>query len=210
MMGNKSFAEILAAAVGRSGGRFSTACDDGTGTLEVCGAIGMDTRAPCLFASCPEEEARILLGDFIRSETPCGYNLLCQLSRLLLLRGALVRDEMERIIRETDWSSYDAPSLLLSFLPHMPDGEKRMIRLAGSVPEDNRDGYLLACLETDSKELDLTLMSCFRRWFSEPGASPECTGELGWLERFIKKWLPLYPFDSLEGVVRLFFAHCAG
>ena len=57
-----------------------------------------------------------------------------------------------------------------------------------------------------SEDLDRKLLGKFVEWGAGQW-SPGSTGELYALEQFIAKWLQLYPFRDLEGVIRLYFTH---
>ncbi len=75
-------------------------------------------------------------------------------------------------------------------------------RLLDQVPEDGRDGLFLACYRLQSEKLDRKLIEKFTKW-GEEGWCLGATDELYALEQFIAKWLGLYPFEDLEGVIRL-------
>ena len=77
-------------------------------------------------------------------------------------------------------------------------------QLLDRVPEDCRDGLFLACHKLQSEKLDRKLIAKFMEWGAGPW-SPGATGELYALEQFIAKWLRLYSYMDLEGVVRLYF-----
>jgi hypothetical protein len=47
----------------------------------------------------------------------------------------------------------------------------------------------------------------FCEWATEKNWAPESTGELYVLERFVGKWLVLYPYTDLEQVIRTYFKH---
>ena len=159
---------------------------------------------PCIFDDCSDAQARVFLEAFVQQKLNVTWELAIQLTKLLSKRGRLVSGLLDRLLISQDWSSYGSPLLLLSYLAVRDDGAALAIPLLDQVPEDGRDGLLLACHRLHSEALDRKLFWKFSEWGSgdwKPGG----TGELHALEQFIVKWLKLYPYHDLEAVIRLFF-----
>src|SRR5881394_821246 len=144
-----------------------------------------------------------ILGEPILN-APAFVSLRSRLSKLLSQKGRLVSETIDPLLRSLDWSSWSSYQLFLSYLAVRDDGAELASRLLDQVPEDARDGLFLACYRLQSTALDRKLIDKFLEWGAE-GWSPESTGELYALEQFIAKWLGLFPYRDLEGVVRLYF-----
>lgn len=157
------------------------------------------------------EEAKIILDDFICNRTRTGFGLSCQMSRLLSERGHLVARKMDRILEKTDWESYAAPQLLLSYLAVKPDGAEWAKKLLDIVPGDARDGLFLACWKIKDRELHSKLLGKFEEWFTEDETWGGGDGEGEWLGRFLSKWLTegTFTYARLEKCVRWHFRHSA-
>ena len=161
--------------------------------------------------SASDGEAKILLSDFIAKRTKIGYGLSCELSRLLSERGHLVSRKMDRILEKTDWESYAAPQLLLSYLAVKPDGAEWAKKLLDIVPGDARDGLFLACWKIKDRELHSKLLGKFEEWFTEDETWGGGDGEGEWLGRFLSKWLTegTFTYARLEKCIRWHFRHMA-
>ena len=140
-----------------------------------------------LFSDVSDEEAKLLLGAFVDGKTLCTYDIMRHLSRLLATKGMLVSRQMDKILERTDWESYAAPQLLLSYLAVKPDGDKWIIRLLDIVPEDCRDGLFLACWYLDDFGVNKRLLAKLAAWSVDPNWSGAATGEQVWLKRFSNK-----------------------
>lgn len=141
-----------------------------------------------LFSDVSDEEAKLLLGAFVDGKTLCTYDIMRHLSRLLATKGLLVSRKMDKILERTDWESYAAPQLLLSYLAVKPDGDKWIIRLLDIVPEDCRDGLFLACWYLDDFGVNKRLLAKLAVWSVDPNWSGAATGEQVWLKRFSNKF----------------------
>ena len=95
--------------------------------------------------------------------------------------------------------------LFLSYLALREDGAALAMRLLDEVDEDGRDGLFLECHRLQSEQLDRKLMQKFAEWDAAGRWSPGATGQIYPLQQFIAKWLGLYPYRDLEGVIRLYF-----
>ena len=115
---------------------------------------------------------------------------------------------MDPLLAKLDWSCCATQQLFLSYLAVRDDGAAWAARLLDEVREDFRDRLFLACFRLKSQELDRKLMTKFTEWGAGQW-NPGSTGELYALEQFIAKWLGLYPYAGLEGLIRLYFKHRA-
>jgi hypothetical protein len=180
--------------------------DDGDACVDISGAPGLfETQG--IFDSCSDEDARILLADFVLRKTECGHDLGCELAKLLASRGCLVKELIEPIIQEQDWSVFSAHFFLLSYVVNVDDRERWMTRLLDIVPEDFRDGIFLACFRADSPKIDAVLMDKFAEWDRDASWTPTATGELGALGFFLKRWMQKYSMDKLHVPVSIYFRH---
>ena len=178
-----------------------------------CADIHLDARydlfaSECIFDECGDAQAKMLLEAFLTNSLSVSWSVSEQLSKLLSKRGRLVSETMDGLLEKLDWSCCSGEQLFLSYLAVRDDGAAWAARLLDEVRDDFRDGLFLACFRLKSEELDRKLMKKFMEWGAgrwDPGA----TGELYALEQFISKWLPMYPYVDLEGVIRLYFEHRA-
>lgn len=185
----------------------------GTDTEGCCCDIVLDARynlftSECIFDDCSDSQAKLLLDAFLANGLSVGWAVSEQLSKLLSKRGRLVSQTMDQLLESTDWSCCYAEQLLLSYLAVRDDGATCATRLLDIVREDFRDGLFLACFRLKSEHLDRKLMEKFTEWGAADWC-PTATGELYALEQFIAKWLRLYPYADLQGVIRLYFKHRA-
>ena len=177
-----------------------------------CADIDLDARydlfAPeCIFNDCDDAEAKTFLKAFLANELSVGWSVDVQLSKLLSSRGRLVGEIIDPLLTTLDWSSSNTHQLFLSYLALRPDGATLAEQLLDEVPKDAREGLFLACYRLRSENLDRKLIAKFEEWGAvnwDPGA----TGELNALKVFIAKWLKLYSYKDLEGVIRLYFGRC--
>jgi hypothetical protein len=178
-----------------------------------CADIDLDARydlftSECIFDDCSDAQAKPLLESFLRNRLSVSWSVSEQLSKLLSKRGRLVSETMDKLLEKLDWSCCSAEQLFLSYLAVRDDGASWAARLLDEVREDFRDGLFLACFRLKSEELDRKLMKKFMEWAAGHWC-PGSTGELYALEQFSAKWLGLYPYSDLEGVIRLYFRHRA-
>ena len=178
-----------------------------------CIDIHLDARydmlaSECIFDDCTDAQSLLFLESFLAGELSVSWAVSEQLSKLLSKRGHLVSATMDRLLTTRDWSSIGNYLLFLSYLALRKDGADLAARLLDEVPEDGRDALFLACYKLESQMLDRKLMKKFAEWEAE-GWTPGSTGELADLEQFIAKWLKLYPYSELEGVIRIYFIHRA-
>ena len=179
--------DILKSVVARSGGdpcrlRLADYGDCRLLSYDPFGEIPLEDE--WLLKSITDEEAVFVLNRFLDGDTGCAYDMLCQFSRLLVEKGALIKTRLQCFYKDKDWSSYSAPQLTLSGLMHLPDAVMRIQELLNVVPEDCRDGLFLACWHLRDAKVDKRLIEKFKEWVADPGWSGEATGEKVWFKRF--------------------------
>lgn len=153
------------------------------------------TDAVWLFQDVSEDEARLLLQTFVTDYQGFAFDIGLHFARLLALKGALVESALRARITQTDWSSYAAPNLLLAGLAALSDGAAWIIRLLDVVPNDTRDGLLMACWYCDDDAVHQKLLLAFEHWSADPtwGGGD---GEGAWLKAFLARWLKEARFAS--------------
>ena len=161
----------------------------------------------CIFDECTDSEATLFLEAFLTGNLSVSWSVFIQLSKLLSKRGKLVSGIIDPLMAKLEWTSYSVRLLFLSYLAVREDGAVQAMKLLDVVPDDGRDGLFLGCHRIQSKELDRKLMKKFLEWEME-AADMSATGQIYALQQFIAKWLGLYPYSDLEGVVRLYFKYC--
>ena len=122
---------------------------------------GMPLGKDWMFKSATDDESRQILLPFISNKLDIGFELACQIARLLSEKGFVVKEELSDFVANTDWSSYGSPQLVLAGLPHIRRGDSVTIRLLDVVPEDNRDGIFFACWKTKSRTVQEKLFGKF-------------------------------------------------
>lgn len=165
------------ARLARNGGGSSIMLDDLVATAQ-------GVEGPFIFDGCGDEDAKLLLESFIECRSLYQYDLALQLSRLLARKGALVRMRMGRIITKTDWKSFAANGLLLSYLASRKGGGALICRLLDEVPKGNRDGIFLACWHFAGKRVQTFLKGKFESWIGDDMDMVEAW----WLGAFLSKW----------------------
>ena len=140
-----------------------------------------------LLSDVSDEEAKLELSTIVDGKTFCTYDIMRHLSRLLATKGLLVSRKMDKMLERTDWESYAAPQLLLSYLAVKPDGDRWILRLLDVVPNDARDGLFTACWYRNDRSVNQKL----RKKFKECSKDPSWGGGDGgnyWLCQFITRW----------------------
>ena len=146
------------------------------------------------FRGASDAEAAAILRFWIRHATrktktmEFGHSLKWSLGRLLAEKGRLVEDLLAPVLRQTDWSSYDAPQFLLAGLAAFPDGAERAIELLDIVPEDARDGLFIACWLLPARNVQRKLLAKSLAWIADP-AWHGYPNEAYWLRCFLCKWM---------------------
>lgn len=176
-----------------------------------CADISLDARyglfaSECIFDDCNDAQAKLFLESFLGKNITVGWSVAEQLSKLLAKRGQLISHIVEPLLETRDWTYGNSEVLYLSYLATMKGGAALAEKLLDQVREDFRDALFLACHRLQSEKLDKKLIAKFMEW--DAGRWSPCeTGNIYALERFIAKWLRLYPFQDLEGVIRIYFKY---
>lgn len=208
---NQSERELVAYLTGLKGRKIGF-MELHTDVPDSCAEIFLDARyrlfaSECIFDDCTDAQAKLFLESFLANGLSVGWEVSLQLSKLLATRGQLVRQTIEPLLMTLDWGTYNIHLLYLSYLALIKEeGPALAGRMLDEVPEDGRDALFLACHRLQSEKLDSKLIEKFMEW-GTGNWGPADTGELYALEQFIAKWLGLYPFRDLEGVIRLYFRH---
>ena len=165
----------------------STFVEDGVRYMTCGGWLPVETDDNWLFSDVSDEEAKLLLKAFISDKTYCTFEVLLHFARLMAQRGTLVAEQMDDVVRSTDWGSCASPQLLLSCLAVKPDGADWIVHLLDVVPPDARDGLFIACWHCRDRRVHRKLLRKFEEWTLEEdfGGSD---GEGYWLGRFLTKW----------------------
>ena len=155
-----------------------------------------------LFSDVSDKEAITLLNAFIDSSVLFAFEVVRHLSRLMAVRGNLVKQKMDEIVDIVDWSSYSSPASLLSYLASKSEGGDRIIRLLDVVPNDSRDGLFTACWYCSELCVHEKLLKNFEEWICDE-AWGTGDGEGAWLYRFLGKWITenTFTFARLEKLV---------
>jgi hypothetical protein len=171
----------------------------------------------CIYDAVDDRTALWLLNDWIDDATNLGFDVHCELSKLLSKRGRLVHDRVEPIIRRlaalkegeggfTPWSQYQ---LLLSYLCQMPDGEALAIHFLYHVPEDFRDGLLLACYKMNTPAIYEAVKAAVRRWYAGFWCAGS-TGESSLIHQMVQQWDQTFPGSDHEDIRRIAVQKSAG
>jgi hypothetical protein len=164
----------------------------------------------CIYDPVDDATALWLLGDWLDGEPDVGWRVHLELSKLLAKRWHLVLDRVEPIVRElaalrpgeggfTPWARHQ---LCLSVLWRMQDGESLAVGLIERVPEDFRDGLLLACYKLNTPAVYEAVKAAVRRWEAEGCWCGGSTGELWQLRRMVERWDATFPGGDHEDVRR--------
>ena len=159
-------------------------------------------RDDCIYDPADDATGRQLLNDWLDGAPNVCWNTHCELSKLLARRGHLVRERVEPIIRELTalapgeggFSPWREHQLSLSFLAKMADGEALAVHLLGGVPEDFRDGLLLACYTLNTRPIYEAVKASVRRWAAELWCGG--TGEKWLIHRMVERWDRTFPGED--------------
>lgn len=182
--------------------------DDRGDVVVLEGLDGFARDDQCIFKGCNNDETRSLLESWLKGTLRCDRDVEFQLSRLLSERGTLVRDLANGIIQEENWSGFNCKQFFLSHVRNMDDFEFAFPRYLRTMPEDFRDGLFVAAMYEKTQKVDMVLIDAFSRWYTSGNWSPDGTGEDGWLEYFLKRWMQVYPISMLEVPLKAYFDVC--
>ena len=165
----------------------STFVEDGVRYMTCGGWLPVETNDNWLFSDVSDEEAKLLLKEFISDKTYCTFEVLLHFARLMAQKGTLVAEQMDGVVQSTDWGSYASPQLLLSYLAVKPDGADWIVRLLDVVPPDARDGLFIACWYCRDGRVHRKLLCKFEEWTQAEDFGGG-DGEGCWIGRFLTKW----------------------
>ena len=175
---------------------------DGSSPLNCELYDGMPLGSDWMFKSATDDESRQILLHFISNKHDIGFELACQIARLLSEKGFVVKEELADFVTRVDWSLYGSPELALAGLPHIKRGDAVTIRLLDVVPEDSRDGIFFACWKSKSRAVQEKLLGKFESWTTAPDWGSG-SGEHAWLKYFLGKWISeeTFPYERLKNLV---------
>ena len=90
----------------------------------------------------------------------------------------------------------------------MDDFKALLAQYLATMPDDFRDGLFIAAMHAESHEVDGILINAFSEWYKSGDWFPAGTGEDGWLEYFLKKWIKVYSLEKIEVPLRAYFDVC--
>lgn len=200
--------EILLRTAERNKLKFLLEPDNGCEVAVMEGLDSFDREDECVFAECTDDEATSLLTAWLVGELKGDRDVEFQLARLLAMRGVLVGELATRIIREESWNGFNCKQLFLSYICNMADFKKRLSQYLATMPCDFRDGLFVAAMYAESHDVDEILIDAFSGWYRSGDWFPAGTGEDGWLEYFLKKWINAYSLEKIEVPLRAYFDVC--
>lgn len=161
-----------------------------------------------LFAGVTREESVLLLKFFITNYEMLSWDLGRHFSRLLATEGKLIEAMIKPIIDSTDWSSYSAPSLFLSYLAVMPNRCLVIKKMFQVVPADCHEGLFCACWYCDDYDVHEIMRKKFEDLIKD-STWGSGDGGFAWLEMFLGKWISKHVFaqDVLCDLMANFFKH---
>ena len=142
----------------------------------------------CIFDSCSNDVAAVLLRKFLNKEISMGWSVSCELSKLLAKRGGLVAEIAEPIVTEPREKGFSERFLFLSYFANSIVWEPFCIDFLDWVPEDGRDGLFLACYMLNTPRIYVKLTQKFSEGMMADAKWGGGTGEGPALERFVAKW----------------------
>ena len=200
--------EILSRIAERNKLKFLLELDNGGEVAIMEGLDSFDREDECVFAECNDDETSSLLTAWLMGELKGDRDLEFQLARLLAMRGALVGELAAKIIREESWNGFNCKQLFLSYICNMEDFKNRLSQCLATMPSDFRDGLFIAAMSAETQDVDEILIDAFSEWYKSGDWFPTGTGEDGWLEYFLKRWIRLYPLARLEIPLKAYFDLC--
>lgn len=200
--------EILSRTAERNKLKFFLEPDSGGEVAIMEGLDGFGREDGCVFAECNDDEVTSLLTAWLVGELRGDRDVEFQLARLLAMRGVLVGELAAQIIREETWNGFNCKQLFLSYICNMTDFKNRFSQYLATMPSDFRDGLFVAAMYAESHEADEILIDAFSEWYRSGDWFPAGTGEDGWLEYFLKKWIKVYSLEKIEVPIRAYFDVC--
>lgn len=166
--------------------------EDSGASIILCEPLTLASEFPettglWLFEGISDEEATLLLQDFLCKRNHCTFELNRHFARLLAVKGWCVKKELLALLEQFDWESYASPSVLLAALPQLPNGVDRILQLLDVVPTDARDGLFTACWYCTDNRVQQALQAHFNVWKTDSSWGNGDMEDL-WFEVFSKKW----------------------
>ena len=140
----------------------------------------------CIFSECSDTEL-ILLFDAVIDNLPLDWNISCEICKMLLTKGSLVKERVEKIIFDSEFD-FSNRQLLYAYLGSSMQYENKIIELLDVIPEDFRDGLFMACYRLNTLAICRKLMNKFMEWIKNDPDFANGTGEEAYLDAFIALW----------------------
>ena len=140
----------------------------------------------CIFLECSDAEL-ILLFNAVIDKLPLNWDILCEICKMLLTKGALVKERVEKIIFDSEFD-FSNRQLLYAYLGSSMQYENKIIELLDVIPEDFRDGLFMACYRLNTLAICRKLMNKFTEWIKNDPDFGNGTGEEAYLDAFIALW----------------------
>ena len=184
---------------------------DASGDQECVVLEGLDSYKrddDCIFIGCEDNEVKSLLTAWLMGELKGDRDVDFQLSRLLAARGRLVCELATKVVHEESWEGYNCKQMFLSYICNMQDFVTLLSQSLFTMPSDFRDGLFVAAMYSGSYNVDEILIDAFSRWYKSGEWFPAGTGEDGWLEYFLKKWIKIWPLEKIKVPLSAYFDVC--
>ena len=140
----------------------------------------------CIFSECSDAEL-VLLFNAVIDNLPLGWDISCEICKMLLTKGALVKDQVEKIIFDSEFD-FSNRQLLYAYLGSGMQYENKIIELLDVIPEDFRDGLFMACYRLNTLAICRKLINKFTEWIKNDPDFGNGTGEEAYLDAFIALW----------------------
>ena len=200
--------EILSRIAERNNLKFLVEPDNGREVSIMEGLDNFGREDECIFAECTDSEVTSLLTAWLTDDLKGDRDLEFQLARLLAARGGLVGELAAKIIREESWNGFNCKQMFLAYICNIDDFKTLLAQYLATMPCDFRDGLFIAAMHAESHEVDDILINAFSEWYKSGDWFPAGTGEDGWLEYFLKKWIKVYSLEKIEVPLRAYFDIC--
>lgn len=200
--------EILSRIAERNNLKFLVEPDNGREVSIMGGLDNFGREDECIFAECTDNEVTSLLTAWLTDDLKGDRDLEFQLARLLAARGRLVGELAAKIIREESWNGFNCKQMFLAYICNMEDFNTLLAQYLATMPSDFRDGLFIAAMCAESHDIDDILIHAFSEWYKSRNWFPAGTGEDGWLEFFLKKWIKVYSVEKIEVPLRAYFDVC--
>ena len=140
----------------------------------------------CIFSKCSDAEL-VLLFNAVIDNLPLNWDILCEICKMLLTKGPLVKERVEKIIFDSEFD-FSNRQLLYAYLGSSMQYENKIIELLDVIPEDFRDGLFMACYRLNTLAICCKLMNKFTEWIKNDHDFGNGTGEEAYLDAFIALW----------------------